>query len=429
LIRQLNEYLVSALAQEGNLAILIDEAQNLNLDVMEELRMLSNLETSSSKLIQIVFVGQPELESKLNSKELRQLKQRIAIRSQIRPLTVDESREYMDHRLHLVGSSLKEIFNPDAVALIGRHAEGIPRTINVLCDNALLIGFRHRDKKIPAGTVREVLSDRGMVFEDGGEKKLSLETSQFRLSIDRIKKLSPKFVYFGLSAALVLILIFLARMGQLNFLGDKMTRGLPNTEAVATLNGPSPIEPPKKEILNPSIQPVSLDEKKEAPSADPNKELPPPKAPIVEKKTAVRSISVEKGETLYSVSRRSYDRANATLLDYILELNPEIADPNLVKPNDRIRLPILVEESLIRQAANGSFRIHLATFAKREYAERYKGEVILKGKTIQIEDRRISSQEVWYRVFAGEYQSREESQKTIKVLRGKGVLPLFAAAP
>lgn len=91
LIRQLNEYLVSALVEDGNLAILIDEAQNLNLEVMEELRMLSNLETRDSKLIQIAFVGQPELEEKLNSKELRQLKQRIAIRSQIRPLTGDES--------------------------------------------------------------------------------------------------------------------------------------------------------------------------------------------------------------------------------------------------------------------------------------------------------------------------------------------------
>jgi len=427
LIRQLHEYLVSALAQDGNLAILIDEAQNLNLEVMEELRMLSNLETSNSKLIQIVFVGQPELENKLNSKELRQLKQRIAIRSQIRPLTFDESREYVDHRLHLVGSSLREIFNPDAVALIGRHAEGIPRTINVLCDNALLIGFRRREKRIMAGTVKEVLSDRGMVSEDDGGKKLPSETFQSLLGVDRIKRRSPKSIYFGLSAALVLILIFLAGMGHLNFLTDRMNRELAYTEAVATLKGPSSVESPKKEILNPATQILSLDEKEEATSTGPSKEQPPPNAPIIEKKSAVKTIAVEKGETLYSVLRRSYNRANATLLDYILELNPEIADPNLVKANDRIRLPILIEESLIRQSANGSFRIHLATFTKREFAERYKSEEALKGKIIQIEDRRVSSQEIWYRVFVEGYQSREESKKSIKVLRRKGLLPLFAA--
>ena len=142
----MNEHLLSTLSQEGNLAILIDEAQNLSLEVLEELRMLSNLETPNSKLIQIVFVGQPELETKLNSRELRQLKQRIAIRSQIRPLTADESRQYIDHRLRLVGKSAGEIFSPEAVTLIVRHAEGIPRTINLLCDNALLIGYRRRKK-------------------------------------------------------------------------------------------------------------------------------------------------------------------------------------------------------------------------------------------------------------------------------------------
>ena len=133
--------------------------------MLEELRMLSNLETPNSKLIQIVFVGQPELETKLNSRELRQLKQRIAIRSQIR-LTADESRQYIDHRLRLVGKSAGEIFSPEAVALIVRHAEGIPRTINLLCDNALLIGYRRKERKFRLLPVRRFCRDRGM----GGRK-------------------------------------------------------------------------------------------------------------------------------------------------------------------------------------------------------------------------------------------------------------------
>ena len=425
LIRQLNESLVSALAQDGNLAILIDEAQNLNPDVMEELRMLSNLETSGSKLIQIVFIGQPELENKLNSKELRQLKQRIAIRSQIRPLTFDESREYVDHRLRLVGSSSKEIFNPEAVALICRHAEGIPRTINLLCDNALLIGFRRREKRIPAATVKEVLSDRGMVSEKKGKKSRPLEVSPSRPALDRIKGFYPKSLYFGLLAALALIFILFAGMGHLNSLSERIHFGFLKNEAVATLERGEPL---KGDFSKPVEPPAPLDEKKEeTPSvAEATEELRLPSVPMVEKKATVKTVSLEKGETLYSVLRRSYDQANATLLDYILELNPEIADPNSVKANDRIRLPILTEESLIRQSANGNFRIHLATFAQREFAERYKSQETLKGKVIQIEDRRVSSQEIWYRVFVGGYPSREESQKAIKILRGKGLLPLFA---
>jgi general secretion pathway protein A len=166
----LNQCLLSTLSEQGNLAILIDEAQNLSLEVMEELRMLSNLETRTSKLIQIVFVGQPELEEKLNSRDLKQIKQRIAIRSQIRPLTADEARQYIDHRLRLVGKSTGEVFSPEAVALIVRHAEGIPRTINLLCDHALLIGYRRKEKRIPVATAKEVLSNRGMMVEEKGKK-------------------------------------------------------------------------------------------------------------------------------------------------------------------------------------------------------------------------------------------------------------------
>jgi general secretion pathway protein A len=423
LIRQLNEYLVSALSRDGNLAILIDEAQNLNQDVMEELRMLSNLETSSSKLIQIVFVGQPELENKLNSKDLRQLKQRIAIRSQIRPLTFEESRDYVAHRLNIVGNGLKEIFNPEAVALICSHAEGIPRTINLLCDNALLIGFRRREKRIQEATVREVLSDRGMVSEENGEKSRPLGISLSRLALDRIKGFHPKFIYFGLPS-LVLIFIFLAGMGHLNYLSERIHFALLKTEAVATLERE---EPPKGDFSKPDDPPAPLDGKKEEALsvAEATPEVRLPSLPVIEKKGTVKTVSLGKGETLYSVLRRSYAQANATLLDYTLEMNPEIADPNIVKAHERIRLPIRTEESLIRQSANGSFRIHLATFAKKEYAERYRDEEVLKGKMIQIEERRISAREIWYRVYAAEYQSREESHRAIRTLRMKRLLPLL----
>ena len=117
MIRQLNEYLIQRLARNENLALIIDEAQNLDPQVLEDLRLLSNLETNSSKLLQILLVGQPELEDKLSSPELRQLKQRITIGRKIRPLNVEESRQYIEHRLRLVGSSISKVFKPEALSL------------------------------------------------------------------------------------------------------------------------------------------------------------------------------------------------------------------------------------------------------------------------------------------------------------------------
>jgi general secretion pathway protein A len=428
LIRQLNEYLISALAEDGNLAILIDEAQNLNLEVMEELRMLSNLETRSSKLIQIAFVGQPELEEKLNSKELRQLKQRIAIRSQIRRLMVDESRDYVGHRLTIVGSSLEEIFHPEAVNLICRYAEGIPRTINLLCDNALLIGFRRREKRIPAATVKEVLSDRGIAAEENVKKARPFDISLSRFTGDREKKFYTKSIYFALPAALAVILIFLAGAKPMTRIAAWFNLAFVRTEAVAKPEGGGA---PAADSSTASNPPAPRGETGEtaSPSPDASKETRSPGTPVIEEKPAGKTASLENGETLYSLLRRSYNRANATLLDYILEVNPEIVDPNLVLPNERIRLPILAEESLIRQSPNGSFRIHLATFAKKEFAERYKSEETLKGRVIRIEDRRVSSQEVWYRVFADGYHSREDGRRAVKILRGKRLLPIFAGEP
>jgi general secretion pathway protein A len=162
MIRKLNLYLLKTLERNENVAILIDEAQNLSNEVLEELRMLSNMETGEAKLLQIVLVGQPELERKLNSQELRQLKQRIGIRRQIRPLTGEESRQYIEDRLQKMGSRREDIFTPEALDLICRYSAGIFRNINIICDNAFLIAYALKKKPIDGGIVREVFGDMGI---------------------------------------------------------------------------------------------------------------------------------------------------------------------------------------------------------------------------------------------------------------------------
>jgi hypothetical protein len=121
--------------------IIIDEAQNLQLDVLEELRMLSNFETEKAKLLQIVLVGQPELRDTLRRPELEQLRQRITVRFHLHPLGEQETRSYIQHRLRVAGSSGKVRFTAGASRLVHDYAQGLPRLINVACDAVLLAGF------------------------------------------------------------------------------------------------------------------------------------------------------------------------------------------------------------------------------------------------------------------------------------------------
>jgi general secretion pathway protein A len=143
--------------QVGQLAVLVvDEAQNLSQEALEEIRLLTNLETSSEKLLQIVLSGQPELEEKLRHPQLRQLRQRITLRCRTSQLSVAETRGYVAERLHIAGANGETIFSPEAIESICNYAQGIPRVINVLCEHALINAFVDQQKPIPAGLIDEV---------------------------------------------------------------------------------------------------------------------------------------------------------------------------------------------------------------------------------------------------------------------------------
>ncbi len=142
LIGQLNAFLLDQTKVGNNVAVIIDEAQDLPPEVLEQIRLLSNLETDQHKLLQIILVGQPELETRLNSHEFRQLRQRILVRCRLRPLTEDETREYVRHRLTVAGGGEALLASVDEAApRIHAYAQGIPRLINNLCDSALLVAY------------------------------------------------------------------------------------------------------------------------------------------------------------------------------------------------------------------------------------------------------------------------------------------------
>lgn len=141
LMNTLNDFLIDQTMHGHNVAVIIDEAQNLNIHQLEQIRLLSNLETEKDKLLQIILVGQPELLDKLAKPSLRQLNSRISVRYHIQPLTRDEVLEYIPHRLRKAGGPQQLKFTPQASELIFRYSGGTPRLINILCEHALLAGF------------------------------------------------------------------------------------------------------------------------------------------------------------------------------------------------------------------------------------------------------------------------------------------------
>ena len=165
LLNKFHEFLKSQEALNHPVVLIFDEAQNLDVSALEELRMLSNYETEKDKLVQIIFVGQPELREKLDKPELIQLRQRISIRCHLGPLTKEETRAYIEHRLSVAGSDGSAEFTPDACDAIQDVSHGIPRLINIACNNIMLAGYVEEKKtfssEMAVRVFREMQSDDG----------------------------------------------------------------------------------------------------------------------------------------------------------------------------------------------------------------------------------------------------------------------------
>jgi len=174
LISRLNDYLVEQLRENNNVVLLIDEAQNLKPNVLEEVRMLSNLETETEKLIQIILMGQPELKSKLWLKELTQLRQRVTLHYHLAPLDEFETVAYISHRLHVAGGNSTPVFASDALPKIFQYTHGVPRLINGLCDRALLTGYVNETATIGPDTIDEVARELPALIEEPITQEVAL---------------------------------------------------------------------------------------------------------------------------------------------------------------------------------------------------------------------------------------------------------------
>jgi len=156
---QLHKFLMSCYSKNETVVLIVDEAHKLDPKLLEEVRLLTNLETSKNKLLQVILIGQPELSEIMEKPEFRQLKQRVSLRYHVQPLNKEDTKKYVRKRLRVAGTFNLNIFTPKALNKIYRYTKGIPRLINIICDNALLMGYATDQKVIGRKIVHEAIKN------------------------------------------------------------------------------------------------------------------------------------------------------------------------------------------------------------------------------------------------------------------------------
>jgi general secretion pathway protein A len=306
LVDRLHLFLIDEYKQGHTVVLLIDEVQNLPIETLVSLRMLSNLEKPKDRLIQIVLVGQSEFEETLKLNELRQLNQSIVMRVHITPFSSIESLAYIRYRLSKAGQQDITIFTKSALKHIIRHARGIPRILNILCGNALVTGFGYQEKQITARTVREVIAD----FE-GRQKKINL-----------FKWLLVSLSFAVIISAVVVISQYedqvLSVVGEI-FTSQSREPKITKNETVVVKESPNKIEVPHAVEKEPSKS--EEDTSTAAKSAFPVK------------------IVVKKEDTLYNLIQEVYGTINEGLITQVKRQNKRIGKNGKIRIGEILIFP------------------------------------------------------------------------------------------
>ena len=329
MLQHLNDYLIKQLNQGHTVTILIDEAQNLSDEVLENLRLLSNLETDQEKLLQIVLMGQPELKAKLAQPHLRQLKQRVALQFQLRSLTDNEIRPYIGSRLMVIGYEGKNLFDRHAVKRISYYSKGIPRIINILCDNGLLTAYATAQKIVSAEMIDKVALDLELGSEPSVNEVRNLPAllPPAGSSLQQI----PRKVWFQatsltrarVSSLLVVVLVVVVA-SVLGLASRHNLHKAPFTQSAAVAEKPRAKVAPERYYQRVVIQP---------------------------------------GSTVQKIAADTYGTNTILGMDLIKEFNPKIDNLNRVMPGQELILVPLSEETLLREQPDGSYHLIVGSFA------------------------------------------------------------------
>jgi type II secretory pathway predicted ATPase ExeA len=370
MLTALNQLLRDCAERGYTATLVVDEAQNLDAEAFEQLRLLSNFETFTDKLLQIVLVGQPELEQRLREPALRALTERVAVHCRLSALSERESRAYVDYRLCRAGGSAR-LFAPAARDLLLAEAEGLPRRINILCHNALLFAYGRGAARVKVPVARLAVDGRAALV-----RATPPEEPAAPAVVPTMGRVPQWAVALGGVALIALLgLAFLRAPERQRHIGAQQVAALAVAAPVAAAAAvPAPaveastgsdrtVAPPEDIVAGSSTAPDPvdrgpLDARPAAPpavpgaaalSSDASAPVPPPGSvaappeqpvpPAAAAPSGFRTVRVQPGSTLESLARDVYGGADPALIKRIQSANPQVVDPNFIMAGDLLRFP------------------------------------------------------------------------------------------
>lgn len=332
MLEALNSELLDTLARGGNVAVLIDEAQDLTIPVLEELRLLSNLETAKEKILQLVLAGQPEFDGLLARSEIRQLRQRISVRARLRPLARSEVKAYVDARIAAAGGDVRGLFTPAALFRLWWFSSGVPRLVNAACDNALVNAYAAGRRTIGWREIGEATRDLrrqvtwaprrvaqaamllGAAAIGGGLMLGGMRLAGHRLGAPIPVSPTPRpEMSVGVMKSTA---------------ADTVAAPVATETSAATVRAASPTEPEAtpEVVVTASMatRPEASVSRAQTGSPDPSGEL---------------RVRVSDGDTLTDLARRYYGSAGPRVLATIKDANPGLEDPDILRVGEVLVLP------------------------------------------------------------------------------------------
>ena len=489
MIQALNDFLLNVSKDGGTGVLLVDEAQNLADEVLENLRLLSNLETASEKLLQIVLVGQPELERKLAQPKLRQLKQRIAIQGRLGRLKEREVGPFISSRQMAAGYEGEALFTPEAIQRIAVYSKGTPRLINVICDNALLVAYSLNLKSVQVEVIEEVARDlqlkqdirpsrleglsgeagAGGRLPDEGENFLSGESSIVNMAA-RVAATStdiypPKRAYYQenvqssrrfsrILTGAILALALLGGAGAAIFAGqhppgffDVATKigewlradpdpALETQEEEEEIKPFSPVLPPvdpaqnqirkagdeRLEDSTPLEQPGSREKEWLSSQKEPSPE-PKPGPTLAASLNSWKDhpLRIESKMTVFDLVLKNYGTYNILAVDLIQENNPHLKNLEKIVVGEKLWLPPLTQETLVREQPDGKYQLILASFRNKREAEQFAQGVKSQGYVVTVTPRKVVENLVVQRVVIQELKDFDEVKKAWELVNVNNV--------
>jgi len=425
---EFEEFLRQCLRDQRNAILIIDEAQKLSFELLEEIRLLSNMETGDEKLLNIFLVGQPELNGKLKKPQCLPLLQRISIRYHIPPLDLEETREYIDTRLRIAGAKKgDDIFPRAAVKTLYHCSGGYPRMINILADNSMLLGYSKGVRAISPDMVQECYDELNLEGAFSKDSRSGAEPRKPKGSTYLLRH------YWKWAAIILCILVVLAlgmsRVGKslLSRIGGFETDSSQITADTA-VNKQAPRVMDKKEPeLNTAItegQPmqalplIQAGEEQNA-SWDTTRvdELKDEQTPQQEAdRGQYRSVTVRRGDTLMQLAVDVYGRADTAILELIRRHNPEIVDVNKISVGQELRFPLL---SVLHKGS--TYTVHIASFDAFESAQSLFQQLRAAGYEAYILPITRNERGKFFRITLGSFSSQIEAEEYADMVLKKAI--------